>query len=153
MSASAELSMTCDEFLRLHGDESGIELIEGRVVRLPMRGGIHGRVCYKASLILGEHIEANRLGRVFTNDTFVKIRHDPEECRGPDLAYISYATQPESSPVPTGALAPPLELAVEVGSPSNTLNELTMKASLYIASGVKRGSRARSPVGVGFGLS
>lgn len=30
--------MTADEFLRLHGDESGIELIDGQIVRLPMPG-------------------------------------------------------------------------------------------------------------------
>ena len=41
--------MTAQEFLRIHGDDSGVELVKGRVVRCPMPGAQHGEVCGKAN--------------------------------------------------------------------------------------------------------
>ncbi|MBL8865921.1 MAG: Uma2 family endonuclease [Gemmataceae bacterium] len=127
--------MTADEFLRLHGDESGIELIDGQIVRLPMPGLEHGEVCANVAIILGNHVKSNRLGRLFTNDSFVRLGAD--RVRGPDVLYISYQTMPADVPTPKGAYAPPLELVVEVRSPFNTIREMTLKADEYLAAGVK----------------
>ena len=56
MSTVAQQLMTADEFLRLHGDESGIELVDGQLVRIPMPGAKHGEVCFNVALIFGPFV-------------------------------------------------------------------------------------------------
>jgi Uma2 family endonuclease len=129
--------MTADEFLRAHGDESGVELVRGRLVRSPMPGALHGQVCVKATLIFGNFIEANGLGRLMSHDTFVRTRTDPDTFLGADHCFISYETLPADRPTPVGPLVPPLELVIEVRSPSNSIADLTEKAADYIRAGVR----------------
>ncbi len=127
--------VSADDFLRLHGDESGVELVKGVVTRLPMPGGQHGEVCGNAHGILREHVKPNKLGRLFTNDSFV--RTTPTGVRGADVMFISYATLPAHVPTPVGAITPPVELVVEVRSPSDTVAQMTAKAEEYLNAGVR----------------
>ncbi len=127
--------MSADEFLRLHGDESGIELIDGQIVRLPMPGLEHGEVCANAVAIIRSHVKAHRLGRVFSNDSFVRLGVD--RVRGPDVLFISYQTMPADVRTPKGAYSPPLELVVEVKSPTDSMRGMRKKADEYLEAGVK----------------
>ena len=127
--------VSADDFLRLHGDESGVELINGVITRLPMPGGTHGEVCGNAHGILRDHVKPNKLGRLFINDTFV--RTTPTGVRGADVLYVSYATLPASVPTPVGAFTPPVDLVVEVRSPYDTIAEMTAKAEEYLNAGVR----------------
>ena len=129
--------MTGDEFLRVYGDESGVELVDGRVVRLPMPGFEHAEICGNAYHYLREFVKPRRLGRVFTNDPFIRTRTNPDGYRGGDVVYISYTTLPADQPTPLGPLAAPLELVVEVRSPSDSVKDVTNKAFEYIDAGVK----------------
>jgi Uma2 family endonuclease len=126
--------VTADEFLKRHGDESGVELIDGVITRLPMPGLQHGEVCGHAYDILREQVKPHKLGRLFINDSFV--RTTATGVRGADVKLISYATLPATVPTPVGAITPPLELVVEVRSPSDTIPELTDKANEYLRAGV-----------------
>jgi len=128
--------LTADEFLRRYGDDSGIELIEGHLVRLPMPGFQHGEVCFKVALVIGGFVVANRLGRAFTNDPFIRTKTDPDSYRGADVVFISYDTLPATTPTPKGAFTPPLELVVEVRSPTDSLNEMMAKAVEYTSAGI-----------------
>jgi Uma2 family endonuclease len=134
--ASAPL-VSADEFLRLHGDESGIELINGVITRLPMPGTDHGIVCGNAYHYIREVVKAGNLGRVMTNDTFVRTRTNPDGYRGADVAYISHDILPATVPHPKGPLVPPLELVVEVRSPSDSYGEVATKAYEYLDAGVR----------------
>ena len=79
--------MTSDEFLSRHVDESGIELVGGQIVNLPMAGVRHGEVCATIAFLIGGYVKANRLGRVCSNDSFLRLRQDA--VRGPDVMFIS----------------------------------------------------------------
>lgn len=127
--------VSADDFLCAHGDESGIELINGVVTRLPMPGGQHGEICLTAGMIIGGFVKQHKLGRVFSNDSFV--RTTPTGVRGADFMFISYATMPASVPTPVGAITPPLELVVEVRSPSDSIPDMTSKANEYLNAGVQ----------------
>lgn len=127
--------VSADDFLRLHGDESGIELINGVITRLPMPGGIHGEVGGNAYDILREHVKPHKLGRLFISDTFV--RTTPTGVRGADVMFISYATMPANVPTPAGAITPPVDLVVEVRSPSDSIPQMTAKAEEYLNAGVR----------------
>jgi Uma2 family endonuclease len=126
-----------DEFLRLHGDESGIELVNGVIVTLPMGGARHGEVAGNAGYEIRRHVKQNRLGRVMSNDPFVRTRTNPDGCRGADVLFVSYETLPADLPTPKGAITPPLELVVEGRSTSDTLTQLVGKATEYLDAGVK----------------
>jgi len=137
MTTTATPLIAADEFLRLYGDKSGVELVNGQIVRWPMPGGIHGKVCFKVSFLLGGFVETNKLGHVFGNDTFIRTRTNPDGCRGADLSFASFATLPADAVIPQGALTPPLELVVEVRSPSDSVRGLTEKAFEYLDAGVR----------------
>ena len=56
--------MTAEEFVKLHGDESNVELVKGRVVRYPMPGAEHGEVCGNAYALIREHVRPSGPGRL-----------------------------------------------------------------------------------------
>ncbi len=138
MSTTAtEPLMTAEEFLRLHGAETCVELVRGQVVRYPMPGGPHGYVCNNASAIITPFVREHGLGRVFSNDTFTKTRVSEvkETLRGPDVAFVSYARMPKG-PIPNGPLPCAPDLVIEVRSPSDRISQLSTKASEYLDAGV-----------------
>jgi Uma2 family endonuclease len=138
MSATtAEPRLTIDEFLKQHGGELGVELVKGRVVRWPMPGARHGFVCLTAGSIIRDFVVGQKLGRVMSNDTFVKIRPDPDgTLRGGDVCYWSYAKLPREARSPEGVIEAPPELVVEVLSPTNRWSEMYAKIGDYLSAGV-----------------
>ena len=133
--APATPLMTAEEFVRLHGSESGVELVDGILVRCPMPGMEHGEVCGNAFAIIREYVKARGLGRVVCNDTFVRTR--PAGYRGADVLFVSYALLPKEQPVPKGPLEIPPELVVEVRSPTDRPGEIQTKVAEYLNVGVK----------------
>lgn len=128
--------MTADEFVRLHGDESGVELVDGHVVRLPMPGADHGGVCSTAGFILYGYVKQHGLGRVMTNDTFVRAGANRESVRGADVCFISYARLPKDRPLPKGPIEPAPDLVFEVRSPTDRRGDTQIKVGEYLTAGV-----------------
>jgi Uma2 family endonuclease len=128
--------MTAAEFVVRHGHESGVELVRGYVRRMPMPGGRHGEVCVNATLVIGEFVKSRGLGRVMSNDTFVRTTTDPDTYRGADVLFLSHRRWPADRPVPDGPLEVPPELVVEVKSPSDRRGEIRTKVGEYESVGV-----------------
>jgi Uma2 family endonuclease len=135
MNTTTEPVLTAEEFLRRYGGETNVELVNGRVVRYPMPGGPHGYVCNNASHILTTFVKEHGLGRVFSNDTFTRVKENLDTLRGPDVAFVSYARLPKG-PIPEGPLPVPPDLVIEVRSPTDRVSQLTAKASEYNEAGV-----------------
>lgn len=133
--AAATPLMTAAEFLAKHGDESGVELIKGRVVRLPMPGGKHGVICGNAYFLVREFVKKHDLGWIMSNDTFVRTGVEPDTFRGADVCFLSYARLPKDQEVPDGPVPAP-DLVIEVKSPTDRLKQLSDKAYEYIDAGV-----------------
>lgn len=127
--------LTIDDFFRLHGHELNVDLVRGQVVRYEMPGIELGRVCTNASFELETFLRATRLGRTFSNDTFVKVGTDT--LRGADVCYWSFAKYPREKPLAKGAVEVPPELVIEVKSPSDLWTEVLAKVVDYIRAGVK----------------
>ncbi|MBY0456609.1 MAG: Uma2 family endonuclease [Gemmataceae bacterium] len=135
--ATPAARMTAEEFgLKYSGQH--VEYVDGQVKEVPMPGGKHGRACYKFTLALGNFIEANDLGYVFTNDTFVKVptRDDPDRVYGPDVCFVRYDRLAKDAEVPTGVLTVVPNLVVEVRSPSDTWGDVFSKLGDYLNAGV-----------------
>src|SRR5687767_10758456 len=109
-------TLTVEEFFKLHGGESNVDLVRGQVVRYPMAGARHGLIIMNAGSIIRDFVRSHKLGRVMSNDTLIRIT--PDTARGADVCFLSYAKLPAGVPVTEGVLELPPELVVEVKSPS-----------------------------------
>lgn len=128
--------MTAEEFVRLHGHESGVELVKGQLVRLPMPGGKHAEICGNAFSIIREFARPNGLGRVLSNDPFIRVGTNPDTYRGADVCFISYARLPKDQPTPEGPLEIAPELVFEVRSPHDRTGDIQIKVGEYLNAGV-----------------
>lgn len=128
--------MTLDEFCEKHSGDR-VEFINGQVVELPMPQGKHGKISYRVTKALGDFVDANDLGHIAINDSFVRVSApgDPTRVRGVDVSYYSYARIPKG-PFPEGLLDVSPELIFEVMSPSDLWTEVFAKVEEYLASGV-----------------
>jgi Uma2 family endonuclease len=127
-------TMTVEEFFKLHGSESNVDLVRGQVVRYPMAGAKHGSVCINAGAIIREFVKPSQLGRVMGNDTLIRI--SPDTARGADVCYVSYARLPREQKLPEGVLETAPDLVIEVRSPSDLWTDALGKMLDYIRIGV-----------------
>ena len=128
--------LTAEEFfLRpAPADGSQEELVRGEVVTRPLPGGLHGVVCNRVSLRLGQFEDMSASGGVTCSGTGFITARDPDTVRGPDVAYWSRERLPE---VPVGYIEIPPDLIVEVLSPGNTSRQIRGKIQEYFARGVR----------------
>jgi Uma2 family endonuclease len=126
--------LTADEFAQDFADRR-FELVRGIPVETPMPNMRHGLICSTVNRLMGNFVADQGLGRVMSNDSFVKVERDPDTLRGADVLFVSYERLPKG-PVPDGVLDVIPELVVEVVSPSDLWTELLGKAEEYLAAGV-----------------
>ncbi|MGL6076718.1 MAG: Uma2 family endonuclease [Fimbriiglobus sp.] len=125
--------MTAEEFFAKHENDR-VELVRGVVKEIPpMPLSLHGYVCSLMGFFLTQFVRENNLGRVFSNDSFVKVSQDT--VYGPDVVYVSY-TLLAPGKLPNTFLNFIPELVVEVRSPSNTWTQLLEKTGDYLDAGV-----------------
>jgi Uma2 family endonuclease len=129
---SATALMTADELLQI--PEKHAELVRGVLVVREPPGLRHGRIALDLGRRLADHVDANRLGRVYVESGF-KLASNPDTVRGPDVAFISRARLPEPEPVGYAALAP--DLVVEILSPRDRPGELLGKVADCLSTGTR----------------
>ena len=127
--------ITADEFL-VWPDEPGFrqELIRGEVVTMSLAGGLHGKVASKILRLVGNHVEAARLGETYAAETGFIVEHDPDTVRGADVAFVGNVrlvliTNPVKH-IPFGP-----DLVVEVLSPNDRYGEVEEKVRMWLAAG------------------
>lgn len=129
--------MTAEEFgLKYSGDH--VEYVNGQVKEIPMAGGMHSAVCNLIAFYLTQHVLPQGLGRVLSNDAFIKVptKDDPERVYGADVCFFSYARMPKEVRTPMGVIALLPELAIEVKSPRDTWSYVFGKVGDYLTAGV-----------------
>ncbi len=129
--------ITADEFARLHANHN-VELVKGHILELSMPSLKHGMICNNAAYYVTTHVRTGDLGRVMTNDSWIKTREGPDSVRGVDVCFFSYDRLPRG-PVPEGFLPLAPDLAVEVRSPSDRWTVVFAKVVEYLE---RRCSRA-----------
>jgi len=127
--------ITADQFLEWP-DDPGLrqELIRGEVVSVSLPGGRHGKIALKIGRLVGNHVEAARLGDAYAAETGFIVERDPDTVRGADVAFVrserlAAITKPEKH-VP---FAP--DLAVEVISPNDRDDEVEEKVQTWLRAG------------------
>ncbi|HLH27104.1 MAG TPA: Uma2 family endonuclease [Chloroflexota bacterium] len=134
--ATTHKLMTADELLRLPDDGQRHELLYGELRTMAPSGAEHGWVTMKVSGPLGQHVEANRLGLVFTAETGFWLARDPDLVRAPDVAFVRRERVLAAGDV-EGYWPGAPDLVVEVVSPSDLYTEVDEKVAQWLAYGAQ----------------
>lgn len=132
--------MTVDELMELPDDDGWMyELVDGRLVRMPLSGGEASRIAARIVVALGVFVEARDLGAVLGADGEFDLTQPGETAEtalGPDASF----TQADRIPARDSHeykrawhLAP--DLVVEVASPNQYRPEMAAKSRRYLGAG------------------
>ncbi len=128
--------VTADELFAMPKDGFRYELVKGELRKMSPAGGEHGAIIVKITIRLGQHVESNNLGVCFGAETGFKIATDPDTVRAPDVAFVSRERIPESGITKKFWPGAP-DLAVEVLSPGDTLEEVEDKVEDWLVAGAR----------------
>lgn len=101
-----------------------------------MTGEEHGWLESKILIVLGTHVLANKLGRVYPGDMDFVLsgnRETLKDKRQPDVSFVSTARLQKTSGLFYGAP----DLAVEIVSPTQSRPKFVEKANLYMKYGTQ----------------
>jgi Uma2 family endonuclease len=127
--------MTAEEFAQLPDDGRRLELVNGVVVEMSRPKPRHGRVAALLITKVGSFVEENNLGVVFSESGFV-IGRDPDNIRGPDLAFVAASRAPADAALDKYLEGAP-DLAVEIVSPNDKAEDVRGLIDEYFAAGAR----------------
>ncbi|NOT61495.1 MAG: Uma2 family endonuclease [Acidobacteria bacterium] len=114
--------------------EKQLEWVNGHAEVKEMAGARHSRIGVKLSARLDTFVEEHHLGAVYGPDATFTI--GPRE-RIPDVSFVTAARiPPEGDPIGPWKIAP--DLAVEIVSPNDLIEEVETKIREYFAAGVQQ---------------
>lgn len=136
MSTARKHLLTAEEFAALPLTGLRSELIEGELRTMPPTFEDHGEVTMRLSVILGQYVLAQRLGKLYAAETGFLIARNPDTVRAPDIAFIQQArlSSPRSAPRWVPVIP---DLVVEVVSSGDRPSEVGAKVEMWLAAGVR----------------
>jgi Uma2 family endonuclease len=126
--------ITADELFRMNPKQR-CELVKGELRIMSPAGFQHGAIIIQLSTLLANHVHKHKLGVVAGAETGYKLAKNPDTVRGADVSFVSAQRLP--NPLPTKFWDGAPDLAVEVVSPDDTLQEVEDKVDEYLAAGAK----------------
>ena len=136
MTTTQPVLLTADDLLRLHSEGIRGELIRGVLWNTMAAGGEHGEIVVNMTLLLGNFVKQQRLGRLAASDVGVRLHRNPDTVREPDLAFISAERLSLDERV-TGYYEIAPDLVVEIMSPSDSYVSVHDKACMWLSFGVR----------------
>lgn len=131
--SSEKKSWTDAEFMALSRDGHRYEIIDGELIDMGNSGAKHGYIC---SLLSAALISSTRkLGVVFDSSTAFKMKSGNK--RSPDISFFAKERLQGLDELPDGFLDGAPDLAVEILSPSNTVEEIHGKLVEYFENGTR----------------
>lgn len=125
-----------DDVWELYCDRSNdhlrFELFDGEIIEMSGPGGVHGQIAIRLGSYLFIFAEEHNLG-IVTGETGYHPPGDRYNLLLPDVAFISFGRAPD--PFPEKLVPAMPDIAIEIRSPSNTLEELREKAQRYLRLG------------------
>jgi len=126
---------TDEEFMTLPDDGHRYEIVNGELIDMGNSGALHGYVC---SLLLAElsgYIVPKKLGVILDSSTAFKMKNGNR--RSPDIGFFAKERLQGMTQLPAGFLEGAPDLAVEVLSPGNTVEEIDGKIADYFDNGTR----------------
>ena len=122
-------TMTLEEFLE--NDVEGFEYVKGKLIPMAGASRRHGRISVNILRYLDPTVYDNNLGELYTSGASFKVG---ERVLKPDVAFVSTdrLTGDDDKGLPI-----PLDLAIEVVSPSDIHSRVIGKALAYLDAGTR----------------
>lgn len=136
MSTVADKILTAEDLLKLPRGKFRYELIEGELKQMSPAGHDHGRIAMELAVPLGQYVKSNRLGKIYAAETGFILKTDPDTVRAPDIAFIRQERVADAGRSKGYWKGAP-DLAVEVISPSNSVEELEDKIRMWLEAGTR----------------
>ena len=130
MSTTTHL-MTAEELFLLADDGYRHELIKGELRTMAPPGDEHGAFTANITILIGQYIQENDLGRVYAETGF-QLERDPDTVLAPDFAFVK---KERLSSLLKGYPFGAPELVVEVLSPGDRKGRVEEKTSRWLGSG------------------
>ena len=124
---------TDEEFMALPDDGHHYEIINGELIDMGNSGALHGYVCSTLMILLGGYVRQHNLGAMLDSSTAFKMKNGNK--RSPDIAFFAKERLQGMAVLPSGYLEGAPDLAVEVLSPGNTVEEIDDKLTEYFENG------------------
>jgi Uma2 family endonuclease len=132
--ATTTTPITAEDLWRMPGNGRLLELVRGELREMAPAGFDHGAVAITIGSLLLAHVKGNKLGVVVGAETGFVLARNPDVVRGADAAFVAAARIPSTGrPVKYWEGGP--DLAVEVLSPSDTVEQVEEKVDDYLAAG------------------
>ncbi|MEB3121669.1 MAG: Uma2 family endonuclease [Snowella sp.] len=131
--AIAAKAWTDEAFMALPDDGHHYEIINGELIDMGNSGALHGYVCSLALAALAGYILPKKLGVILDSSTAFKMKNGNK--RSPDIAFFAKERLQGMTVLPSGYLEGAPDLAVEVLSPGNTVEEIDDKLTEYFENG------------------
>jgi Uma2 family endonuclease len=132
MSTEARL-ITAEDLWSMPGDQRR-ELVRGELRVMALSGFEHGAVIIKLSRLLAKYVDEHNLGMVLGAETGYVLARNPDVVRGADVSFVRTDRLPPPERAAKFFEGPP-DLAVEVVSPGDSLNEVEEKTDDYLNAG------------------
>ncbi len=133
MSLVGKQFVTAEQLLSMRGPGRR-ELIAGEVREMTPAGHMHGRIANNLSFLLSAHVRRAELGLVYAAETGFLIAREPDTVRAPDVAFVGRDRAVADAP---GYFPGAPDLAVEVVSPDDRVQDLEEKTQAWLAAGTK----------------
>jgi Uma2 family endonuclease len=121
------------EFMALNRDGHRYEIVNGELIDMGNSGAKHGYVCSILMILLGGYVRIQKLGAMFDSSTAFKMKSGNK--RSPDISFVAKERLQGLDDIPDGFLEGAPDLAVEILSPSNTVEEIHNKLVEYFENG------------------
>jgi Uma2 family endonuclease len=121
------------EFMALNRDGHRYEIVNGELIDMGNSGAKHGYVCSVLMILLGGYVRLQKLGAMFDSSTAFKMKSGNK--RSPDISFVAKERLQGLDDIPDGFLEGAPDLAVEILSPSNTVEEIHNKLVEYFENG------------------
>ncbi|MGL5083457.1 MAG: Uma2 family endonuclease [Microcoleaceae cyanobacterium] len=120
---------TDEAFMALPDDGHHYEIVNGELIDMGNSGALHGYIAIILSSALFAVVMAQKLGALFDSSTAFKMKNGNK--RSPDIAFFAKERLQGITELPSGFLEGAPDLAVEVLSPGNTVEEIDEKIAEY----------------------
>lgn len=126
-------NLTDEEFMALNRDGHRYEIVNGELIKIANSGAKHGYLCSILMILLGSYVRLHKLGVMFDSSTAFKMKSGNK--RSPDISFVAKEHLQGLEDLPDGLLEGAPDLAVEILSPSNTVEEIRQKLMEYFENG------------------
>lgn len=133
--------LSAEEYSRLRAEQGWrTELVEGRVIRMPLASYEHDRIVSRLHVGLASYAEERRLGECTLEQTGYEITIPGEKStvRAPDIAFVWAERVPkrgDPAHLPYPHLAP--DLVAEVVSSSQSRRDMAERSRMWLEAGTR----------------